>query len=220
MRYARAESLWNLALAQNSDLRGLAQERRHDLVATFAKLERQHLKDNVTSILAGHLAQVPQGAMGEMGVIRGEIAKKRAHMALRRLFGRAGTAVQRIKPVLLMSPISVAQFLPPGTVSFDLLVIDEASQVRPEDALGAIARASQIVVVGDKKQLPPSSFFDRLMADDEDETEGDDENVGPDLLDGAARVDRYGKHPDPMRGTRPPGPYAEMALSFARSIPN
>lgn len=188
LRYARAESLWNLALAQYSDLRSLAQEQRHDMVATFAKLERQHLKDNVTSILAGHLAQVPQGAMGEMGVIRGEIAKKRAHMALRRLFERAGTAVQRIKPVLLMSPISVAQFLPPGTVSFDLLVIDEASQVRPEDALGAIARASQIVVVGDKKQLPPSSFFDRLMADDEDETEGDDENVGPDLLDGAARV--------------------------------
>ena len=188
LRYARAERLWNLALAQYSDLRGLSQERRHELVASYTKLERQHLKDNVTSILAGHLAQVPQGAMGEMGVIRGEIAKKRAHMALRRLFERAGTAVQRIKPVLLMSPISVAQFLPPGTVSFDLLVIDEASQVRPEDALGAIARASQIVVVGDKKQLPPSSFFDRLMADDEDETEGDDENVGPDMLDGAARV--------------------------------
>ena len=188
LRYARAESIWKLALTQNADLRGLDQERRHDLVAAFAKLERQRLKDNVTSILAGHLAQVPQGAMGEMGVIRGEIAKKRAHMALRRLFEKAGTAVQRIKPVLLMSPISVAQFLPPNTVSFDLLVIDEASQVRPEDALGAIARASQIVVVGDKKQLPPSSFFDRLMADDEDEAEGDDENIGPDLLDGAARI--------------------------------
>ncbi|MGC8477155.1 MAG: DUF3320 domain-containing protein, partial [Acetobacteraceae bacterium] len=188
LRYARAESLWNLALAKYSDLRGVAQEQRHDLVANFVKLERQHLKDNVKNIRAGHLAQVPQGAMGEMGVIRGEIAKKRSHMALRRLFEKAGTAVQRIKPVLLMSPISVAQFLPPGRVSFDLLVIDEASQVRPEDALGAIARATQIAVVGDKQQLPPSSFFDRLMADDEDEKEGDDEDVGPDLLGGAARV--------------------------------
>ncbi len=188
LRYARAESLWSLALAQYPDLRGLAQDPRHDLVATFTGLERQHLKDNVTAILAGHLAQLPQGAAGEMGVIRGEIAKKRAHMALRRLFGKAGTAIQRIKPVLLMSPISVAQFLPPGSASFDLLVIDEASQVRPEDALGAIARAGQIVVVGDKKQLPPSSFFDRLMTDDEDETEGDDETLGADLLDGAARV--------------------------------
>ncbi len=188
LRYARAESLWKRALAENPDLRGIASEQRHELVSAFAALERQHLKNNVTSILAGHLAQVPQGAMGDMRVIRGEIGKKRGHIALRRLFERAGTAIQRIKPVLLMSPISVAQFLPPGTVSFDLLVIDEASQVRPEDALGAIARARQIVVVGDKKQLPPSSFFDRLLADEEDENEGDDEDVGPDLLGGAAKI--------------------------------
>ena len=126
--------------------------------------------------------------MGEMKVLRDEIGKKRGHMALRRLVEKAGTAIQRIKPVLLMSPISVAQYLPPGTVSFDLLVIDEASQVRPEDALGAIALATQIVVVGDKKQLPPSSFFDRVLADEEDDKEGDDEYVGPDLLEGAATI--------------------------------
>jgi hypothetical protein len=188
LRYARAERLWKLALAQNPELSGIALERRHELVQTFAALERQHLKDNVTSILSGHLMQVPQGAMGEMKIVRGELGKKRGHIALRRLFERAGAAIQRIKPVLLMSPISVAQFLPPAVVSFDILVIDEASQVRPEDALGAIARAAQIVVVGDKRQLPPSSFFDRLLADDEDESEGDDENAGPDLLDGAAKI--------------------------------
>lgn len=174
LRYARVERLWKLALAQNPELRGIALERRHELVGTFAALERQRLKDNVTTVLANHLAQVPQGAMGEMKVIRGEIGKKRGHIALRRLFEKAGTAIQRVKPVLLMSPISVAQFLPPGAISFDLLVIDEASQVRPDDALGAIARASQIVVVGDKRQLPPSSFFDRLLADEEDDKEGDD----------------------------------------------
>lgn len=85
-----------------------------------------------------------------------------------------------------MSPISVAQFLPPGTLNFDMLVIDEASQVRPEDALGAIARASQIVVVGDKKQLPPSSFFDRLTSEEEDFTSGD--GADEDLLGGAAKL--------------------------------
>ena len=188
LRFARAETLWNLALTKNPALRNIAQEGRHDLVKTFAALERQRLKDNVTVILAGHLSQVPQGAMGEMKVIRGEIGKKRGHIALRQLFSKAGTAIQRIKPVLLMSPISVAQFLPPGNVSFDLLVIDEASQVRPEDALGAIARARQIVVVGDKQQLPPSSFFERLVADEQDKSEDDDENLGPDLLDGAANT--------------------------------
>ena len=70
-----------------------------------------------------------------------------------------------------MSSLSVAQFLPPGKLEFDLLVIDEASQVKPEDALGAIARVKQIVVVGDKKQLPPSVFFERAINDDEPEDE-------------------------------------------------
>lgn len=190
LRFARAETLWREALEQSPVLRHIRMEKRHDLVAKFANLERQRLSDNVTDILHSHLAQVPQGAMGEMKVVRGEIGKKRGHIALRRLFERAGTAVQRIKPVLLMSPISVAQFLPPGSLSFDLLVIDEASQVRPEDALGAIARAQQIVVVGDKKQLPPSSFFDRLLADenDEDGEDGENEKAGVDLLGGAAKL--------------------------------
>lgn len=186
VQFARAEALWRLAIEQSERLRGIALEKRHELVEEFGKLERQRLSENVTSILAAHLSQVPQGAMGEMRVIRGEIGKKRGHIALRRLFERAGTAIQRIKPVLLMSPISVAQFLPPGSLNFDLLVIDEASQVRPEDALGAIARAKQIVVVGDKKQLPPSSFFDRLASgeDDDDDANQDEE----DLLGGSAKL--------------------------------
>jgi hypothetical protein len=188
LQFARAEQIWKLALGRSPALGNKGMDNRHDLVDSFKILERQHLKDNVTSILVRHLDQVPQGALGEMKVIRGEIAKKSRHMALRRLFQRAGTAVQRIKPVLLMSPMSVAQFLPPGAISFDLLVIDEASQVRPEDALGAVARAQQIVVVGDKKQLPPSSYFDRVIADEEDEAEGEDDDVSSDPLDGAAKL--------------------------------
>ncbi|MFB9244707.1 DUF3320 domain-containing protein [Massilia antarctica] len=186
LRYARAERLWQVARESSSLLRDLAHEKRHELVITFAQLERERLAENVTTIRAEHLGQVPMGAMGEMKVIRGEIGKKRGHIALRKLFASAGTAVQRIKPVLLMSPISVAQFIPPGALSFDLLVIDEASQVRPEDALGAIARAKQIVVVGDQKQLPPSSFFDRILADETDEHDGEEGEA--DLLDSAAKV--------------------------------
>lgn len=185
-RFARAEAQWRAVLEQWPQLQSIASENRHDLVSTFAELDRRKLKDNVSQILASHLGQVPQGATGKMGIIRGEIGKKRGHIALRRLFERAGEAVQRIKPVLLMSPISIAQFLPPGSLKFDLLLIDEASQVRPEDALGAIARAEQIVVVGDKKQLPPTSFFDRLLDDDQDYE--DQEDAGQDLLAGAASV--------------------------------
>jgi hypothetical protein len=192
LKFARAEQLWTAALATNAALKDLAALDRHALVAEFASLERSRLKENVTAILADHLAQLPQGAQGEMKVLRGEIGKKQQHMALRKLFLNAPEAIRRIKPVLLMSPISVAQFLTPGVVSFDLLVIDEASQVRPEDALGAIARARQIVVVGDKKQLPPSSFFDRLLADGDgdaqslDEEDAESAAMTEDLLGNAA----------------------------------
>ncbi|MDG5487836.1 DUF3320 domain-containing protein [Sphingomonas sp. BGYR3] len=191
LKFARAEKLWEAALSSNPALQEIARLDRHTLVDEFSKLERMRLKENVTTILAGHLSQLPQGAQGEMKIVRGEIGKRRSHMALRRLFLSASRAIQRIKPVLLMSPISVAQYLTPGKVEFDLLVIDEASQVRPEDALGAIARARQIVVVGDEKQLPPSSFFDRLLADGGDsdgDLDGDEDGIAEELLGGAASL--------------------------------
>jgi superfamily I DNA and/or RNA helicase len=94
--------------------------------------------------------------------------KKRSHLPIRKLIDRAGAAVQSIKPVFMMSPLSVAQFLAPGSVQFDLVLIDEASQVEPVDALGAMARARQVVVVGDDRQLPPSRFFMRIHVDEAD----------------------------------------------------
>ncbi|MDB5696622.1 MAG: putative helicase-like protein [Sphingomonas bacterium] len=187
LRFARAELLWEQAARATPLLASLASVDRHALAAQFGTLERRRLKDNVRTILAGHLAQLPRGSQGEMGVLRSEFGKRTRHKALRRLFREAPQAIQRIKPVLLMSPISVAQYLTPGLLSFDLLVIDEASQVRPEDALGAIARARQIVVVGDQKQLPPSSFFDRLLADGDSE-DAEEDSAGGDLLGGAAAL--------------------------------
>ena len=73
----------------------------------------------------------------------------------------------------MMSPLSVAQFLEPCAVQFDLLIIDEASQVLPVDALGAFARATQHVVVGDSKQLPPTRFFSRITSNDDDESDSE-----------------------------------------------
>jgi superfamily I DNA and/or RNA helicase len=105
------------------------------------------------------------------------MAKQRRHKSIRQIMRAAGQMVQRIKPVLLISPISIAQYLPPGATEFDLLLIDEASQVRPEDALGAIARCRQIVVVGDQKQLPPTSFFDRVAGSDEEDYGEDEEEI-------------------------------------------
>jgi len=72
-----------------------------------------------------------------------------------------------------MGPQAVAQFLEPGAVKFDMVVMDEASQLKPEVAIGAIARGKQLIVVGDPKQLPPTSFFDRLsLTEDDGEDDG------------------------------------------------
>lgn len=183
-KYARAEAQWDRARAVYPHLNKLSRIDRQKLVDEYQFAEAQRIKDTQKIVLAKHLAQMPRGAAGEMSFIRGEIARKRGHKPIRKIIEKAGSMVQRIKPVFLMSPISVAQFLPPGSVHFDLLVIDEASQVRPEDAIGAVARAGQIVVVGDQKQLPPTSFFDRMTSNTNDD--GSDEE--DDATGGAARA--------------------------------
>lgn len=124
--------------------------------------------------------RVPEGQRGstvgdytEMHLLRREINKQRRHIPIRQLVKRAGRALLELKPCFMMGPLSVAQYLEQGALRFDLVVMDEASQLRPEEALGAIARGTQLVVVGDPKQLPPTSFFDRMLdaGDDEDEDE-------------------------------------------------
>ncbi|MGY4749811.1 DUF3320 domain-containing protein [Pannonibacter sp. Q-1] len=173
--FACAEARWTEARRKHPKIERLRDLDRHALVEEFAKLERDRILDCRTLVRLEHSNKVPRGTVGEMGIIRGEIGRKKGHKPIRWLMRNAGSMIQRIKPVLLMSPISVAQYLPAGAVEFDLLVIDEASQVRPEDALGCIARAKQVVVVGDQKQLPPTSFFDRVVDDtndDDDEEEG------------------------------------------------
>lgn len=181
--YACAEARWNFARQKRPELNALMQMNRHELVRIFAVLEKERIATTKTLILSRHFDQMPRGSTGEMGIIRGEIARKRGHKPLRWVMKNAGAMVQRIKPVMLMSPISVAQFLPPLSVTFDLLVIDEASQIKPEDALGVVARARQIVVVGDQKQLPPTSFFDRLVDDAEDNDEDEDMPAGATAAD-------------------------------------
>lgn len=112
----------------------------------------------------------PVSQRTEMGFIVNEIGKQKRHAPIRLLIHRAGEALAVLKPCFMMSPLSAAQFLAPGVRAFDMVVMDEASQLKPEDALGAIARTGQLVVVGDPKQLPPTTFFDK-MADEENEND-------------------------------------------------
>ncbi len=152
----------------------------HEHVAKrFRELDRLALEHNRVRLAHAHWSGVPKAyeAGGQLGVLRREMEKKRRHLPIRRLMNRAGNAIQALKPVFMMSPLSIANFLEPGAVEFDLVVFDEASQVRPVEALGAIARGRQVVVVGDSKQLPPTSFFDRVV----NAEEIDEDNLTADL---------------------------------------
>lgn len=120
----------------------------------------------------------------EMALIEHEMTKSRGFVRLRRLMDHAFAAVTTLTPCVMMSPLAVAELLPARYDLFDLLVIDEASQVKPEDALGTLLRAKQAVIVGDPKQLPPTRFFDRLIDDGADpEEEGDDPIAAESVLD-------------------------------------
>ena len=109
----------------------------------------------------------------EMSLLRHEMPKKKGHVPVRRLLRQSATALKHLMPCWMMGPQAVAQFLEPEHIEFDLLIIDEASQVRPEDALGALARAKQIVIVGDSKQMPPTDVFRAIGASEDDEVEGE-----------------------------------------------
>lgn len=147
-------------------------------IETFQQLDDALLRHTRGRLMLRHWEELPpMDGAGEIAVLRREITKKRRHLPIRRLMDQAGRAIQAIKPVFMMSPMSIATFLPPGRVEFDLVLFDEASQVSPADAFGALLRSRQAVVVGDSQQMPPSSFFDKMYASDDD---GDDDNVTSD----------------------------------------
>ena len=100
----------------------------------------------------------------EMALIENEINKEQGFIPIRNLIARAGYSLLQLTPCFMMSPLSLAKFLPALNTEFDLTIIDEASQMRPEDALGGALRSKQIVVVGDPKQLPPTDFLIERMA--------------------------------------------------------
>jgi len=179
VRQTWLEYLQRLAHAQHPALRQFERASHEEVAARFRLADTDSLYHNRVRAMLHHFTHLPNPqAGGQMLVIKNEFAKKSRHLPLRQLMERAGRAVQAIKPVFMMSPLSVASFLPPGAVEFDLVVFDEASQVKPVDALGAVARGRQLVVVGDSRQLPPTSFFDSLTGLDETAEEG---NVTADI---------------------------------------
>ncbi|MBL8755434.1 MAG: DUF4011 domain-containing protein, partial [Planctomycetes bacterium] len=149
--------------------RGLDHERA---IARFAELDERQIRLAAEVVRARLSAAVPQlrdtqVASSELGILERELKKQRKHRPVRRLFGEIPGLLGRLAPCMLMSPLSVAQFLARGAVRFDLVVFDEASQIPMWDAVGAIGRGTSLVVVGDSRQLPPTTFFQRQAQGDE-----------------------------------------------------
>ena len=170
-----------------------ARRRFQESDRTIINLNRRQLTANLARAeISWGINWGPRRTWTDLHLIQHEIGKQKRHIPLRDLLLRAGMAIQQIKPCWMMSPASVAQFVQPGGVTFDLVVIDEASQMKPEDALGAIGRCRQCVVVGDPQQLPPTSFFDHLdMSSDDDDQ--DDAIDNESILDLALSVFRPGR---------------------------
>ncbi len=119
----------------------------------------------------------------EWGVLLRETQKKMRHKPVRQLIREIPEPLSKLAPCMMMSPLSVAQYLPADQALFDVIIFDEASQVTVWDAVGAIARGKQVIVAGDPKQMPPTNFFSRSEEPDDDvDYEGDLESILDEMI--------------------------------------
>lgn len=155
-------------------------EHYKELTSQFEALSREEL-------IARLSAKVPTASAGfaassEMGILQKAIRSGGRMLSIRKLFDSIPTLLRRLSPCMLMSPISVAQYIDPSYPPFDLVIFDEASQLPTCEAVGAIARGKHVIVVGDPKQLPPTSFFNTNQVDEDNYEQEDLESILDDCL--------------------------------------
>ncbi|MFQ6025903.1 MAG: DUF3320 domain-containing protein [Dehalococcoidia bacterium] len=172
---------------QEPDLAGFTTSEQEDLIAKFKELDEQLVLAAQVEVRRKVIERHPNVyatsvRSSELGILRGELSKRRRQLPVRRLFQTIPRLIQTLKPCFLVSPLAVSQYLPISelaseTLNFDVVIFDEASQVFPEDAVPATLRGKQLVLAGDQKQLPPSSFWRRSLTDDglDYDDEGEDE---------------------------------------------
>ena len=141
---------------------------RDALVSEYQELDKALIAAATGDIIRACNARRPRSDIGESAVIHREAEKKKKHMPVRVLIERARHVCQAIKPCFMMSPLAVSQYLP-ADMHFDVVIFDEASQVRPADAINCIYRGSALILAGDQKQLPPTNFFTSGALDDGEE---------------------------------------------------
>lgn len=143
-------------------------------MAEFAESDLEHLETTthrINRIAAEGIVAAMNEHPEEEALVRREAAKKRRHLSARNLISRAPNVIAALRPCWTMSPVLVAEMVPPGLDMFDVVIFDEASQIPPAEAITSIARAPQLVVAGDSRQLPPTTFFGRETPVDENDDE-------------------------------------------------
>ncbi|MFI2036117.1 DUF3320 domain-containing protein [Streptomyces bottropensis] len=165
-------------LATDPRLKPMRAVERDQLVERFQRADQDLVAAAHAEVIAACNSRRPRRtSVGQAAVIRREAEKQRRHMPVRHLLQQTRDVVRLVKPCFMMSPLTVSQFLPPD-FEFDVVVFDEASQVLPQDAVNSVYRGKALVVAGDQKQLPPTSFFSAAgVSDDggewdEDATDG------------------------------------------------
>ena len=142
----------------------------------FADADRVHLESTpqrVHRLTAEAIVSTMNFHREETALVKTEAAKKRRHRSVRQLFAQAPHVLTALRPCWTMSPVLAAEMIPLNRQLFDVVIFDEASQIPPAEAIGSLARASQAVIAGDSRQLPPTSFFGRDSVSDEDEEDAD-----------------------------------------------
>ena len=172
--------LWLDAVLPNfkavCDFRGRTQTQ---LIKEFGDLDKAQFKIAQARIRERALNRMPDfnsinDARDEIAILKRELNKKKRVMPLRKLFMEIPNLVTSLRPCFMMSPLSVSVFLEAQSYNFDMVVFDEASQVHTEDAIGAIMRGKQVIIVGDTKQLPPTNFFSTSLNDEEFDVDSED----------------------------------------------
>jgi very-short-patch-repair endonuclease/DNA polymerase III delta prime subunit len=176
----RFYDLWiSAVMAQSDVLTTFNAAQREELVKKFESLDNSirtlaalHIQGEASDSARRLRAAQSSVTGSEVGILRRELQKRKKIKPLRKLFSEIPHALQALKPCMLMSPISVSTYLKPGSVSFDLVVFDEASQLPTPEGIAAILRAKQVIVAGDRNQLPPTPFFKAQLELDDDDEDG------------------------------------------------
>ena len=170
LAYAR----WWLPLTIDADpiLRNFRRFQHEHAIDEFRSLDDLVHKQATVRVLSTIAHDLPSSQMvprnSELGLLRYQMGLQRPSRSIREMIAAMPESFSKLAPCVLMSPLSISQYLPPDQALFDVVIFDEASQITTWDAVGAIARARQTIIVGDPKQLPPTNFFGRSDPDEED----------------------------------------------------